>query len=278
MRLFLSVFCLLISSAGFSALSIDSIGVENTNGTLTILHKVGIKENYYSIARAYRVSPKSIIDLNGNAPLQIGVVIKVPTGRPFQTAPTSAQTTPSGLIIDYKVGPREYLYALAKRFNTSIEDIKELNNLRSNNLSIGQTLKIRPGSNAQPVPVPEPTAPATVITPIVTPAPEPEKLKIPSGRLGIAERSERGVAIWITDENLDGTKMLALHRTAPVGTVIKVTNPMSDKVTFVKVVGKFTENESTKDVIIVLTKATADLLGVLDKRFQVSIDYGIPNE
>jgi hypothetical protein len=57
-----------------------------------------------------------------------------------------------------------------------------------------------------------------------------------------------------------------------------VTNPMTDRVTFAKVVGKFTENDSTKDVIIVLTKATADLLGALDKRFQVTIDYGTPNE
>ena len=103
-------------------------------------------------------------------------------------------------------------------------------------------------------------------------------MKIPAGRLGLTERTERGVAIWIADDNLDGTKMLALHRTAPVGTVVKVTNPMTDRVTFTKVVGKFTENESTKDVIIVLTKATADLLGALDKRFQVTIDYGTPNE
>ena len=141
-----------------------------------------------------------------------------------------------------------------------------LNNLKSDNLSIGQIIKVRQGGTT-PVPPPAPAA-----------EPEPERLKIPAGRLGLTERTERGVAIWIADDNLDGTKMLALHRTAPVGTVVKVTNPMTDRVTFTKVVGKFTENESTKDVIIVLTKATADLLGALDKRFQVTIDYGTPNE
>ena len=72
--------------------------------------------------------------------------------------------------------------------------------------------------------------------------------------------------------------LVALHRTAPIGTVVKITNPMTDRVTFAKVVGKFTENESTKDVILVVTKATAELLGALDKRFQVTIDYGMPNE
>jgi rare lipoprotein A (peptidoglycan hydrolase) len=90
--------------------------------------------------------------------------------------------------------------------------------------------------------------------------------------------NERGLAIWIEDENLDRTKMLALHQTAPIGTVIKITNPMTGKSTFAKVVGKFTQNESSKDAIIVLTKATADLIGALDKRFQAILIYGVPNE
>jgi hypothetical protein len=57
-----------------------------------------------------------------------------------------------------------------------------------------------------------------------------------------------------------------------------VTNTMTNKSTFAKVVGKFTENESTRDVLIVITKSTADLIGALDKRFQVNIVYGVPNE
>ena len=47
---------------------------------------------------------------------------------------------------------------------------------------------------------------------------------------------------------------------------------------FAKVVGKFTQNESNKDVIIVVTKAAADLIGVMDKRFQATLVYGVPNE
>ena len=85
------------------------------------------------------------------------------------------------------------------------------------------------------------------------------------------------IAICISDESFDGSQMLALHRTAPIGTVIKITNPMTQKSTFAKVVGKFTENESTKNVIIVLTKAVADLVGALDKKFQVNLTYGVPN-
>ena len=69
-----------------------------------------------------------------------------------------------------------------------------------------------------------------------------------------------------------------LHRTAPIGTVIKITNTMTNRTTFAKVVGSFTDTEATKDVIIIMTKSVADSLGALDKRFHVTISYGSPNE
>jgi LysM repeat protein len=282
MRSLLLVFCLVFTSVSFANSLRDSIGVENDNGNQIILHQVKSKETYYSIGRLYNVSPGTIIKFNNNVSLHIGVVIKVPSTRPFKTQSTASVNNPvsNADIIEYKVGPREFLYSIAKRFNTTVEDLKELNNLRGDNLRIGQILKVRQGTGQVPIvkPIPTPAPVEVPITPVETPAPEKEKVKIASGRLGVAEKTERGVAIWIADENLDGTKMLALHRTAPPGTVVKVTNPMTAKVTFVKVVGKFTENESTKDVIIVLTKAAADLLGVLDKRFQITIDYGGLNE
>ena len=53
---------------------------------------------------------------------------------------------------------------------------------------------------------------------------------------------------------------------------------MTGKSTFAKVVGKFTQNESTKDTMIVITKAAAELIGALDKRFQVTLVYGVPSE
>ena len=99
-----------------------------------------------------------------------------------------------------------------------------------------------------------------------------------SNKFGIFEKDEHGVGTWIDDENLDPNKKLVLHRTAPIGTVIKITNIMTNRTTFAKVVGRFTDNEQTKDVIIVMTKNVAQALGALDKRFQVNLSYGVPNE
>jgi LysM repeat protein len=288
-HLVLSIFLTLF--VGTASAAIDSISVENLNGKKNIVHKVEAKETYYSIARKYNVTPQSVIQFNSNKSLQIGTILRVPTERPFEESTIinadkkqESNTSAKIAVIDYKVGPREYLLAIAKKFNTTVEDLKTLNNLSSNNLSIGQIIKVPFGSasSEQLAPAPPLDLPKlesrTVSASVDSSKSASERLKLPVARYGLREVNERGLAIWIEDENLDRTKMLALHQTAPIGTVIKITNPMTGKSTFAKVVGKFTQNESSKDAIIVLTKATADLIGALDKRFQAILIYGVPNE
>jgi LysM repeat protein len=288
LRQFLLSISFVIISFTASA-SIDSINVEELNGFKNIVHKVEVKESYYSIARKYNVNPQSIIQFNSNRLLQIGTIIRVPTERPFKELKTDKAQAISGskvAVIDYKVGPREYLGMIARKFNTTVDDLKALNNLSSIDLAIGQILKVPYGSAPIEQLAPAPLSPTD--TTLISSVNQPnqidssknasDRLKLPPARYGLREVNERGAAVWIAYENLDGTKMLALHQTAPIGTVVKITNPMTGKSTFAKIVGKFTENESTKDVIIVVTKAAADLIGVMDKRFQATLVYGVPNE
>ncbi len=44
--------------------------------------------------------------------------------------------------INYVVIGGDSLYSIARKYNTTVDEIKRLNNLTSNSLSIGQTLKI----------------------------------------------------------------------------------------------------------------------------------------
>ena len=50
------------------------------------------------------------------------------------------------LIIDevntIKVSKGDTLYSIAKKYNTTVDELKKLNNLTNNTLSIGQTLKV----------------------------------------------------------------------------------------------------------------------------------------
>lgn len=282
----------------FAAHRADSVGVENTNGKQVILYKIGPKETYYQLGRKYNVPVQKIIDFNSSRALQPGIIVKVPTDRPFGgIAPLVIAATPADTVIEYKVGKGESLFAIARRFGTTVNEIKALNNLRSNALALGQILKVKQGA-AQPVSQPvagttsRPPVQERATPPVTPPERQPVVVAPPDtagtitnvdadprpGRYGLRQHEEKGVAIWIADENVDGTKMLALHNIVPAGTIIKATNPMNGKSTFVKVIGKYTENESTKDVIVVFTKAVADLIGALDKRFQVSITYGVPSE
>jgi LysM repeat protein len=291
----------------------DSIGVENNDGKKLILHKLDPKDNYYSLGRRYKVNPKSIIQYNNNAALVIGNVIKVPTDRPFlessfntpqhvavQAAPAPpvkayvpptvnpqqpAVTAPQVIqptvapgnapVTEYKVSAGETLYAIAKRFNTTVDNITALNGLTSTTLAPGQILKVQTGTGQ---PEQAPVIAKQDNTATVAVADSSNASRFNANRFGLYEKDENGVATWIDDTALDASKKLVLHRTAPIGTVIKITNPMTNLTTYAKVVGRITDNESNKDVIIVITKNVATSLGALDKRFHVNISYGSPNE
>jgi LysM repeat protein len=197
-----------------------------------------------------------------------------------QQAPQPAQdnTPPT----QYKVSAGETLYAISKRFNTTVDDITRLNNLTSTTLSPGQLLIVKSGEKATPEPpvATQVAAPVAHDSAAMMPNKDSSSLDhhLNANRYGLYEKNERGVATWMDDAGLDPNKKLVLHRTAPIGTVIKITNTMTNRTTFAKVVGSFTDTEATKDVIIIMTKNVADSLGALDKRFHVSISYGSPNE
>ncbi|WP_316753395.1 LysM peptidoglycan-binding domain-containing protein [Pedobacter gandavensis] len=385
----------------------DSIGVENRNGKKLIIHEVAAKDTYYAIGRRYNVIPKDIMTFNDNKFLQIGVIIKVPTNIPFNSPAAektpatnknavlkkNQNTDPDGILLEHTVQKKENLGMLAKKYGTTVNEIKRLNNLSTINLSIGQVLKVPANEGVETTETETTAAPVTAAVPIVVvpktntvpataikketkeeilvpifpkkqakpaepvqekplavntpadmsedfiehtvasnetmysiatryklsmdqlkaknnmtgyslrvgqkllikgqypqkPAPSANRtdspvdtlnsiknpsLRLPASRYGLNQMDEKGTGIWIADPDLDPSKMLVLHRSAPIGTVMKITNPMSNRSTFAKVVGKFTENESTKDVIIVMTKAVADALGAIDKRFFCNLTYG----
>lgn len=90
-------------------------------------------DSLYKIANKFNTSVdelKSLNNLTSNN-LSIGQILKIPTIS--NTIPdTSTYTVVSG----------DSLYKIANKFNTSVDELKTLNNLTSNNLSIGQILNI----------------------------------------------------------------------------------------------------------------------------------------
>jgi LysM repeat protein len=206
-----------------------------------------------------------------------------PKPQPAQAAP--AQVQPSVPPVQYKVSAGETLYSIAKRFNTTVDNIMALNGLKSNTISPGQLLMVGSNTVETPPPAPAQEKPSDTVVAkrdsgLMSPQDSSNSATyhMNANKFGLYEKDEKGVATWIEDEGLDPNKKLVLHRTAPIGTVVRITNVMTNQTTFAKVVGRFTDTDQTKDVIIVMTKNVAQALGALDKRFQVTISYGVPNQ
>ncbi len=246
-----------------------------------ISHTIKAKENLNALAQKYGTTVESIKQLNNlrSSSLRIGQVLKIEstTGATEQVEQETTVTQPvmsvakSDGSFDHTVIAGETIYSVAKKYNLTTYQLKTTNNLTDNELTVGQKLTIKGVSRvAATTTEEEETEPTeTAMDP---------KIKLPS-KFGLVQFNEKGTAVWIADQDLDPSKMLVLHRTAPVGTIIKVMNPMSNRSAYAKVVGKFTENETTKDVIIVMTKAVADAVGALDKRFFCNLNYGaVENE
>lgn len=96
-----------------------------------ISYTVQSGDNLYSIARKYGVNIDELMNYNNLKTnlLSIGQVIKIPTSN-------------SNVSTVYIVQSGDSLWNIAKKYNTTIDDIKEKNNLTSNLLSIGQRLLI----------------------------------------------------------------------------------------------------------------------------------------
>jgi len=186
------------------------------------------------------------------------------------TITSSAKTTDTAYedLIVHTVASNETIYSIATSYNMTMDQVKAKNNLSGNALRIGQKLLIKGQYGQKNRPQAAGAGGTDTLTSITDPS-----LRGAASRYGLNQIDERGTAVSIQDADLDPTKMLVLHRTAPIGTVMKITNPMSNRSTFAKVVGTFTENESTKDVVVVMTHAVAEALGALDKRFYCNITY-----
>ena len=97
-------------------------------------------DTLWSIARKFGVSVNEIKEANNlssNA-LSIGQSLFIPNQE------DKDETITSG--ITYKVVSGDTLYSIARKYNTTVNKIKELNNLTNNNLSVGKLLKITEGT------------------------------------------------------------------------------------------------------------------------------------
>lgn len=115
------------------------------------------------IAKKYRTTVDELMETNNldSTLIRVGERLHIPT-HADATESTETTSTPEVKDITYKVVAGDSLSKIAKRFNTTVHNIKKLNNLnnlKSDTIYVGQTLKI---SEKTPTTVNEPVvAPST---------------------------------------------------------------------------------------------------------------------
>jgi LysM repeat protein len=262
---------LLLANYGLNAQS-DSLRMEREGGKVLVVHKVTSKQTLFSLARRYGTTVDAINKENPALTngLQVGQILKIPYGKALLENPSN---------VTHTVASGETLFAIASKYGVQLDEVKKLNDMSSNSLSVGQVLVIKKGT-AKEVATPEEaplkeievvqdsTITMTVDTPeVIIPDPSDELSSSPFKELleeGIAELIEGGEAT---------TKFLALHRTAPTGTVIKIRNTMNDLTVYVRVIGKLPDTGDNEKVIIKINKRAYDQLKALDNRFLVELSY-----
>ena len=91
-------------------------------------------DTLYGISNQYGISVTELAELNkvDAKTLQVGQVLNIPD---------KSGTNPNNMFI-YTVVRGDTLYSIAKKYNTTVSKIIDLNYLKSPNLSIGQVLRI----------------------------------------------------------------------------------------------------------------------------------------
>ncbi len=263
----------------------------NSNSTV---HIVKSSETLFSISRNYNVKVdelKAWNNLTDNS-ISIGQKLIVKNENTKAESPQPSMTRETANRKTHIVKESQTLYSISRMYDVSTDQLKTWNNLNSNNLTIGQELIVSAESKTTPpveshssmLPPSEkrPENSRTETQKEATRVAEVPKTEIPAPSETNAELNkiqapaekvtERGIAEVIEDSE-DTKKYLALHRSAPVGTIMQVRNEMNDQTVFVRVVGPIPPTGDNGKLLLKISKKAYDRLGAVDSRFPVEVSY-----
>jgi LysM repeat protein len=281
--------------------------VQLSEGNKTV-HTVQEGETLFRISRQYGVSVEDIKNWNaiGSAPLAIGqdiIIYHIPTASEEKEKPAIDDKK----YVVHRVQQGETLFAISRAYDVSIASLRKLNQLPDERISIGQDLIIRERRlvSSSEVRLGGSDAPDVVVSPTVSAgsdlsggdeeeeedddrggrrlsraeALEAEKERIRAIRAAekkslseYEKKSEIGFAAAI-EGGIETRKFLALHRSAPVGTIMQIRNEMNDLSVFVRVVGKLPDTGMNDKINIRISRAAYEKLGGINERFPVEITY-----
>ena len=245
------------------------------------IHKVAPKETLFSISKLYDVPVDDIKAWNNlkDNSLSMGQSLIIKKKSTLSTEANKLSETKS-LTVVHSVAPKESMYSIARLYGITVQQLKDWNGIDGSELKIGQTLFIaQPMYNTTEVKtdqnkVTEIKVPVEPVKQEVKPIQTQKETTITISEkvIGSDEVKEGGLAELI--EGTEGNrKYLGLHRTAKVGTILKVRNELNNREVFVRVAGPLPNTGVNTNVVIKISKSAYDRLGAIDQRFRVEVTY-----
>lgn len=264
-----------------------------------ILHTVSTSETLYSISRLYSVKVDDLKQWNNLDENSISVGQKLVIKKDANVSEDQLEAVSTGSSKTHTVQQSETLYSISRMFEVTTDQLKEWNRLSSNSLSVGQVLIVsvassnsneESGSNSSMLPIAAEQAstnntqeagevlktdPAVVSVNVIPDMPDEDiidNLDEDIIEKPVDKIVEKGMA-EVIESTSETKKYLALHRKAPIGTIMQVKNEMNGQSVFVRIVGSIQDTGDNSKVMLMISKKAYDRLGAIDRRFPVQISY-----
>ena len=268
-------------SVGFTSAfgsPIDSLGLKKENNKTYIVYKVENKQPLYSILKHFNLSLTEFKQINPevNIPINAGEIIFIPIhyldeatnaliapAKPLEKVVVKKQEEVKPIESDiHIVSAKQSLLTIANLHKVTMADIRKWNNLTSDVLKEGQRLLVEAPKNLV---IDKSTLLGSKNDKGI------EELKSDSKESdGLKKTIETGIAELIEVPDNSG-KYLALHKSAPIGTLVLVKNLANNQSIWVKVIGRLPNSDGK--LIIKLSPKAFERLNAVDKRIRAEISY-----
>ncbi|UOQ77544.1 LysM peptidoglycan-binding domain-containing protein [Hymenobacter sp. 5516J-16] len=210
----------------------------------------------FAIARRFQTTPAELSRLNGfpaNYNVRVGETVIVAAGT--GSAPSAARPAAAPVAA---APTRPAPTARPERDDTAEREARETREREARERAARERAR-----DSATAPAVTPASPATEA---------PDTDRGPSRASEIVRRvSESGLATAIQTDASD--KYLALHKTAPVGTIMQVRNIMNGQSVYVRVIGPLPDTGENTNILVRLSKKAVQRLATPDQRFRVETSY-----
>lgn len=287
---------------------VDTLEIVFHNDKWTIPHTIAGDETIFMLSRKYHVPPALIADVNGidfQTPLQNGTIVFVPYG-PFNKAKSVSGRRSDVRPLYYMVRKYDNLYRLSHLADVQQKKMQQWNGLTDNYIEEGQRLfvgwvlfeenvknmpkqnvVVNPKGNEQLSEKDYTNEDQDVITKrngnqvviikknYYDTLPEVHKKYNSQTKDELVTTEEKGTAVFYENKGKlsNPEYYFAFHNEAAPGTIIKVYNPGTDKMVFVKVLGKIPNAKLYHNALIGISDGAKEALLVTEGKAWVELKY-----